>query len=144
MKLLFPLILLFSLPAFSNPLEKLKKTPATKFEMAKGYLDISAQIINSQIKGKRVQGTNFYVEKFVVHDFDGKLKLIGKFTGPTREILRVECIVIKERFESPELKNLPQTLWPSLNEHEQEKLKKYVYFSVEIISKDNGNFSFSC
>lgn len=143
----FVLAVVFSSTLSANTLDKLKSTPATKYELGKVQLEITSFLLTQKIKGERVGDSKFRVQKFAVSENNGQLLLIGSLEGKTKEIKESVCQNILLQLtadESGAFSNISKRLWPELSEAEHESLKDIVKLSIKLISKDNADFSVQC
>lgn len=138
-------MLVAAIPAHAGILDKLKKTPATQYELGAFKLSLGAYMLTEKLKGERMADSGFKVVKFRTDEKDGKLFFIVSGIGKAKYMSEDACSTYQKAFSSNGIfDSLITDVWPNLTEQEYRELGKSVLPAVELISKENNQFKITC
>ena len=134
-----------TVPAQANILDKLKATPATKYELGVFKLELAAFMLTERLQGKRMANSGFKIAKFRTEEKDGKVYFVVSGVGKAKHMSKDTCEKYHQSFVSNGmLTSLINESWPNLSESEYKELEKSVAPSVELVSKENKEFTIMC
>jgi len=145
-KIMFLTLLLVVTAANAGPvLEKLKNTPATQYQVGIFQLEWLTFILKHQMKDEYAKGSSFKFSDVGIDKNEGSIYLRLSFIGNTKDVTNEQCSVIKEDYSrSFNLNELSNKIWPGLTEDDYKALESEFSMKMELISRDNKNFSVSC
>lgn len=142
------LILGLSLTALSvnaSTLDKLKTTPASKYEVGKMQLEIYALLLSEKIKGEDIKKSSFEVNKISVDERDTGLGVTVSLVGRTKDLTQESCSSLNKGTQKlfPKQK-MVRDLWPSLSDSDYSELAGNFIVTTELVSRDNPTLKISC
>lgn len=140
------IFLLLPVSAFSDVLQGLKKTPATKYDIGLLTLEIIAYVSTVEIKKLGADLVpEFKFQSFEVNEANMSLEFKASWHGPAKELTNDICKALHtmaaQLFVSA---NLIEEAYPGLTKVQYEELSRTVYPVTELIANENESFKISC
>ena len=143
--LLAVILLVFAQGTSADLLEKLKNTPATKYDLGKVRLEIGTMVLNDEIKGEKLGDSSFEFGEFSVEDDNESLRLVVSINGPAKRMSEDLCKKLDKEFNNKApFAELKQKIWPNLTEAEYKSLDELFYIETGLVSKENESFKIRC
>ena len=147
MKRITFLVLMFftGITSAGTVLEKLKNTPASQYQVGIFQLELGAFILEQKMMDKRIKGTSFKFNDISVVEDEKSVYLKFSAVGKTKDVTQEQCSLIKDTHSQTfGIGKLARDLWPGLTEQDYKTLEGEFLIKIELISRDNKNFSASC
>jgi hypothetical protein len=146
MKKRFLILLFFSSLAWAQPpLDKLKATPASLYDMGRLQLQVDAYALTQRLSGKKVDGTSFKVYKFGVAETESQLILNITFAGKEKELSTTLCETILKAYQPVfSSDSLVEDIWPGLDKATYESLVPHLGVRVTLAAKNNTKNKLRC
>jgi len=141
--IIFALVLSFVTQA--SILDKLKDTPATKYELGKFKLELFSFFVFSSLKDKNIRDSKFKYKSLNVVEKDKKLVIQATAIGKSAFLSQEQCSIVKKNLGGYfDINKISHDLWDNLSEKEYNQVINEMSHNVILIAEENENFKIEC